>query len=639
MASDFDRRATRNLTFVHPPNPGPIIARQGSVPQTATTAPELLRRLGVAPEAGDAAIARARENGTHLYEELLAESVVSPTAYATVLAEAFGVACLSSAEDLDVIEARTEPGAGLREVVGLRDGHTLHVLDAMSAPPDEIDWHLNQYAARGSQVMLAPRTLVDSLDERAHAAARLDHAIHGLRRRNPDSSAAGPWRWHQIFLPVILVGLVLGGLMVMPERTLTFTALLLGLPFLSVTVLRLIAFREVVVSRHRRSRPHAALPARELPVYSVLVPLYHEAEVLPELVAALTALDYPASKLDIVLLIEATDLAMQSALLVQPLPAHMRIVVVPDSQPRTKPKALNYGLQFARGAMIVVFDAEDRPQPQQLRRAAALFAHGPSRLACVQAQLNIFNPRDGWFAGQFTIEYSTLFDAVLPALERLDLPIPLGGTSNHFRRSELEEVGAWDPFNVTEDADLGIRLARAGRSTRIMPSTTWEEAPTTLAVWLPQRTRWLKGWMQTWLVHTRRPGALKAALGGIGAAGVHAVMGGLVVSALVQPIFLALLAYQVANGALLTTSDSVIETGLLWISWGNLAVGYLVSMTIGVVSVAQRGRFWLAPAALFMPLYWLLISIAAYRALYQLVRSPFLWEKTPHGMGRRRSRR
>jgi cellulose synthase/poly-beta-1,6-N-acetylglucosamine synthase-like glycosyltransferase len=243
------------------------------------------------------------------------------------------------------------------------------------------------------------------------------------------------------------------------------------------------------------------------------------------------------------------------------------------------------------------------------------------------------------FTRQFAIEYSTLFDAILPALERLDFPIPLGGTSNHFRRSDLEAVGAWDPFNVTEDADLGIRLARAGFGTRVMPSTTWEEAPTTLAVWLPQRTRWLKGWMQTWLVHTRRPGALRATLGGMGALGVHAVMGGLVVSALVQPIFLALLAYQAAHGALLATSDGVIETGLVWISWGNLFVGYLVSMTIGVVSVAQRGRFWLAPSALFMPLYWLLISVAAYRALYQLARAPFLWEKTPHGAGRRRARR
>lgn len=204
--------------------------------------------------------------------------------------------------------------------------------------------------------------------------------------------------------------------------------------------------------------------------------------------------------------------------------------------------------------------------------------------------------------------------------------------------SDLESVGAWDPFNVTEDADLGIRIAREGRSTRIMPSTTWEEAPATFSVWLPQRTRWLKGWMQTWLVHTRTPGALTASLGVIGAAGVHAVMGGLVVSALVQPIFLALLVYQCAIGTLLETSDNVIESGLLWISWGNLAVGYLVQMTIGLVSVSQRGRLWLAPSTLLMPIYWLLISLAAYRALYQLVRAPFLWEKTPHGMSRRRTR-
>lgn len=433
MASDFERRTTHNRPVFPPPIPDGILARQHPIPQTTITAPDLLRLLDVAPQAGADAIARARENGTHLFEEILAAGVISQTAYAAALADALGVPCLIDTEDVDVLEARTEPGAGLRAIIGHLGGATHHILDAASAPPEQIAWHLAHGIAHGDRPALAPPGVIDTLDARTHAAARLDHAIHGLRRRHPDSSAAAPWRWHQALTPVVLVGLVLGGLAVMPERTLTVTALLMGLPFLCVTVLRLLAFREVFLSRHRRSRIHAPLPARELPVYSVLVPLLHETEVLPDLISALTAIDYPRSKLDIILLIEAMDLAMQSALLVQPLPAHMRVLVVPDSQPRTKPKALNYGLQFARGALIVVYDAEDRPQPQQLRRAAAMFARGPARLSCVQAQLNIYNPRDSWFTRQFTIEYSTLFDAVLPALERLALPIPLGGTSNHFR--------------------------------------------------------------------------------------------------------------------------------------------------------------------------------------------------------------
>lgn len=593
--------------------------------------------LGVAPHAVATAIARARDNGTQPYEELLAAGDVGQHAYAEALAEVFQVPCLTHADGLDVIEARTEPGAGLREAITRIGGRVHHLIDAASIPPEDVAREVARIRQEGGQPALAPRDLMDAIDERVHGGARLDRAIDGLRRAQPGFSAASPWRWHQVVLPVVLVGLVFGGFVVMPEAALTVAALLMGLPFLCVTVLRLVAFREVFVSRRRRARGHTMLPPRQLPVYSVLVPLFRETEVLPDLVAALAALDYPASKLEVILLIEASDLAMQSALLMQPLPSHTRVLVVPDSQPRTKPKALNYGLQFARGALVVVFDAEDRPQPQQLKRAAALFAHGPARLACVQAQLNIYNPRDTWFTRQFTIEYSTLFDAVLPALERLALPIPLGGTSNHFRRSQLEALGAWDPFNVTEDADLGIRIARAGLATCIMPSTTWEEAPGSFAVWLPQRTRWLKGWMQTWLVHTREPGALTAALGVIGAAGVHAVMGGLIVSALVQPVFLALLAYQIAGGTFLEPSESLVETALHWISWGNLAVGYLVSMSIGILSVAQRGRLWLTPSVMFMPLYWLLISFAAYRALFQLVRAPFVWEKTRHGGALRRS--
>jgi hypothetical protein len=358
---------------------------------------DLVHCLGLSPQEGEAAVARTRENGTHLHEELLAIGTVSPETYATALADAFGAPCLTSIEGLEVIEARTEAGSGLRRVVGLLNGATHHVLDASSAPPDEIGSQIARCTGDGASAVLAPSGLVDSLDERTHGAARLDRAINGLRRAHPERSAAGPWRWHQVFLPVVIVGLVLGGLLVIPEITLTYTALLMGLPFLCVTVLRLVAFREVMLSRYRRSRPHAALPGRELPVYSVLVPLFHEAEVLPDLVAALSALDYPASKLDFILLIEAADLAMQAALLVQPLPPQMRVLVVPDSQPRTKPKALNYGLQFARGALVVVYDAEDRPQPQQLKRAATLFAHAPARIACVQAQLNIYNPRDTWF--------------------------------------------------------------------------------------------------------------------------------------------------------------------------------------------------------------------------------------------------
>ena len=249
----------------------------------------------------------------------------------------------------------------------------------------------------------------------------------------------------------------------------------------------------------------------------------------------------------------------------------------------------------------------------------------------MQAQLNIYNPRDSWLTRQFTVEYSALFDAILPALARLGLPVPLGGTSNHLRRETLIAVGGWDPFNVTEDADLGFRLARQGWRTTVVASTTWEEAPAGFRSWFRQRTRWLKGWMQTYLVHTRRPLRLVADLGLRGALGFHTLMGGLVLSALAHPLLYALLAWQAASGRLLAPAETLLEAVLWAAAWINLTAGYLASIAVGAVSALRRGQPGLALSALLMPLCWLLVSAAAYRALYQLATDPYRWEKTEHG--------
>ena len=433
------------------------------------------------------------------------------------------------------------------------------------------------------------------------------------------------------------MGLLIGGFAVLPDATLAALTALIALPFLCVTALR--ARRpapgagEPGEQDARRRPPAQRVPDRLLPVYTVLVPVFREANVLPGLIQSLRALDYPPAKLEIFLVLEAVDTETQAAVSKLALPGNFRSLIVPEGGPHTKPKALNYALQFARGDFVVVYDAEDRPQPGQLRRAWDVFRQSPPGLACLQAQLNIYNPRQSWFTRQFTIEYSALFDAILPALEKLRLPVPLGGTSNHFPRATLLEIGAWDPFNVTEDADLGVRIARLGYQTGVLASTTWEEAPPVFRVWLTQRTRWLKGWMQTYLVHTRQLRRLNRELGLRAAIGFHALMGGLIGSALVHPVFYVLLAYY-------------------WLS-GNAAGAGRDGRRHGAVDDrADQPRLRLrrldpgrrdqrvAPApcgprlsALLMPVYWLLISFAAYRALYQLARDPYLWEKTEHGVG------
>lgn len=413
---------------------------------------------------------------------------------------------------------------------------------------------------------------------------------------------------------------------------------LIAVPFLCVAVLRVLALVLAAGSSPGQGCRGRRTADVELPVYTILVPMLNEADVLADFVAALRTLDYPPAKLDVILILESSDIETQLAAAAADLPGFVRVVVVPDAPPRTKPKALNYGLQFARGDYVTVYDAEDVPDRSQLREALALFQEPGARLACVQAQLSTYNPRASWLTRQFTLEYAALFDGILPALARLGLPLPLGGTSNHFPRAVLDAVGGWDPHNVTEDADLGIRIARRGGQIAVLSSTTWEEAPPTLAIWMRQRTRWLKGWMLSYLVHMRRPFSLLRELGLKRFLGFQVLMGGMILSALVHPLFYLMLAHAWAGGPFMQQPASVPEFVLLALAVLNLVAGYSSAMALAAVTACRRRRFFLAFDVVLMPFYWLLISLAAYRALVQVLREPHLWEKTPHASRLRRAR-
>jgi len=597
---------------------------------------DFLVRRCIDPATLQRAKAEASRCGVAVHEALLAAGAMSQTAYAEALAGHLGVALagwdaafdLRAAEDTDDSDS-----LGLHAYIA---GRPYRVLSAESRAPPALRQQAAALQARGMEVALAPRFRIDAALDDYWRADRIDQAVHGLFRQKPVSSAGGVmvWTW-QLVAAAVATGLIIGGFAALPDSTISALTGVVALPFLCVTLLRVVSLREVIVpSRqegHGQARRLPPLTDQQVPVYSVLVPLFREANVLAGLVRSLCALDYPRAKLDILLVLEAADIDTQAAVLGLQLPPGFRTVIVPGGQPQTKPKALNYALQFARGDYIVVYDAEDRPQPDQLRRALEAFRRHPPHLGCVQAQLNIYNPRTSWFTRQFTVEYSALFDAILPALSRLGLPVPLGGTSNHFPREILVAAGGWDPFNVTEDADLGFRLARQGWRTAVLASTTWEEAPVSFGQWFRQRTRWLKGWMQTYLVHTRQPWRLSAELGLRGALGFHALMGGLVLSALVHPLFYVLLAYHALSGQLFTPAETFAGAVFWTIAWINLAAGYLMSILVGALSAWRRGQPGLALSALLMPLCWLLVSAAAYRALYQLATDPYFWEKTEHG--------
>ncbi|MBU1383239.1 MAG: glycosyltransferase [Alphaproteobacteria bacterium] len=387
-------------------------------------------------------------------------------------------------------------------------------------------------------------------------------------------------------------------------------------------------WRVLLVAVSGRRRDPTDLPATsELPRYTVLVALHDEAEVMAQLVSRLARIDYPTDRLQGLLILEAHDRHTIDAALAAARPSWLEVFIAPPGQPQTKPRALNCALPHVTGELLTVYDAEDEPDPLQLREAAARFAADPGgRLACLQAPLRI---RTGhrradpspFLDRQFAAEYASLFETALPGMARLGLPFPLGGTSNHFRVDVLRAVGGWDAFNVTEDADLGFRLWDRGWRLGVTRRPTWETPPGRVYDWLPQRTRWLKGYMQTLGVHTRRPWRL-------GVRGMFALLmtvGAGVASAAVHGPSVAWVSATVlvAGVAGLPPQTPAPALGVLFLGAGSA----WLSCGIG----ARRAGVPYGPADMIAaPAYWALQSLAALHAGWRLLREPFAWDKTRH---------
>ncbi len=443
----------------------------------------------------------------------------------------------------------------------------------------------------------------------------------------PHYSAATRLTWQQVSVVAVTLAAIGAAMLVEPAVVKIGLSLLFSVFFLSLIALRLMCLLPQDASPYR---PRLTLNDSALPVYSILVPLFRETSVLYQLSNALQALDYPVEKLDIKLVLEEEDIAMQRALATMVLPEHFEIIIVPSGKPQTKPRALNYALNFSRGELLTIFDAEDVPDPQQLRIAAETFAAAPPELACLQARLTFFNADESWLTRQFAVEYASLFSLLLPTLATESLPLPLGGTSNHFRVNILERVGGWDPFNVTEDADLGMRLARAGFVTGTIDSDTLEEANNNPLSWVKQRSRWLKGFLQTWLVHMRQPVLTLQELGWAGFWVFQAVTMGVFLSALAHPLFLGHSIYVLLSGNFIDTG-SKLSTLLAGLNLAVLLPGYAVSMLLGQRALEKQGiankRFTIAT----LPFYWFMMMPAAWLALWDFVFKPFHWRKTQHG--------
>ncbi len=369
------------------------------------------------------------------------------------------------------------------------------------------------------------------------------------------------------------------------------------------------------------------------PMYTVLCPLYREAAIVPQFVSAMQALDYPTNRLQVLFLTELDDVETRDAIRALGLPSHFNVLTVPDGQPRTKPRACNYGLLHAKGRYVVIFDAEDSPDPLQLKKAVLTFAnHGPD-VACVQAKLNFYNADQNLLTRWFTAEYSLWFDLTLPGLQRAGFPLPLGGTSNHFRTELLRTLGAWDAFNVTEDCDLGLRLAHYKLKTVVLDSTTYEEANSQVKNWIRQRSRWIKGYMQTYLVYMRNPLRYLNAKHWDEFASLQLIVGGKTAVLFVNPLmWLLLLAYVFLHPFVGTFYHTLFPTPVLYMGTMCLVFGNFFYTYTHLFGCIDRGRYGLVKWTLLIPLYWMLTSVAAFMALQQLIFRPHYWEKTQHGL-------
>lgn len=426
----------------------------------------------------------------------------------------------------------------------------------------------------------------------------------------------------------LLTAMLATALIVVPAPTvagLSAVALLLMVP---ATLLKLAAALLATLPRPVPAPGNAPVPAR-LPVISLLVPLYHERQIAGSLLKRLAALDYPADRLDICLVLEDDDMTTRHALLAADLPPNARTIVVPRGTVKTKPRALNFALDFARGSIIGVYDAEDAPAPDQLRKVVAQFAASPMNVACLQGMLDYYNDRSNWLARCFTLEYAGWFRVILPGLARLGLVLPLGGTTLFFRRHALEALGGWDAHNVTEDADLGVRLARHGLRTALLDSVTEEEANARAWPWVKQRSRWLKGYGLTWGTHMRRPWRLWRDLGTWRFLGVQVLFLGTLGQVVLAPVLWSF--WLIPLGVVHPVQTYLPVTPLI-LAAALMPVASLTTMAVAALGARAAGKGWLMAWIPTLGFYYPLATLAAFKGLSELVYRPFHWDKTNHGI-------
>lgn len=512
----------------------------------------------------------------------------------------------------------------------------------------------NLFVNRKIILHLASSKAIDWAIDNIYREIHKQKAMLDLYNRTPNQSA------YKVLFPAqkyfILSLLVSIGICVIVNSVITFAILftIISVGYFLVNPIKiyisLLGFRGSRAPTRVTEKEMLSIQEKELPIYTILIPVFHEKEVLAQNLKNMYNLNYPKDKLDIKILMEEKDeetineaktlgLFGSPQKKVEGIPSSeysefLKLfdpIIIPSAEITTKPRACNYGLLRAKGEFCVIYDAEDKPDPEQLRKAVAAFHHSNDNLACLQSKLNFFNANENTLTKWFSIEYASWFEFYLQGLDYFNAPIPLGGTSNHFRKRSLDELGRWDPYNVTEDADIGIRLARRGMKTEMIDSYTYEEAALNVKSWIRQRSRWYKGHLQTYLVHMRYPRKLLKDLGTKQFLKFQLTFG----SSIFMPIINPFLWMLMASGFILPlTFFGLLPSYVQWICLFNLIVGNISYLLLYVIACAKLKKYRSVPLAILMPFYWALLSIASWRGLIQLIRKPFYWDKTSHGVSK-----
>ncbi len=519
-----------------------------------------------------------------------------------------------------------------------------YLLAVTAVLDEESQKETDSFLDKPVEQVLASQSEIDTYLEMVYNDEMKDESISKLLNEQPENSAVQTFTKAQKLSALILLLVTAGLIAVGPMKSLTVLNIIMQFVYFALAVFK-ISILLMGTGDGAQIRPSeeeiGEIDERDLPVYTILVPMYREKEVVPRLIESIENLDYPKHKLDVRLLLEEDDVETQEAINSGKLPAYYSVIIVPHSLPKTKPKACNYGIIRAKGEYVVIFDAEDRPDRDQLKKVYLAFKRLPGEYACIQSKLNYFNSRQNILTKWFTQEYSMWFEILLPGLMKLDIPLPLGGTSNHFKTRVLKEVDAWDPYNVTEDADLGVRLYKKGYKTAVIDSRTWEEANSHLGNWIRQRSRWVKGYMQTWLVHMRNPFRLLKELGLRGFMGFQVMVFGTPFLPLINPFYwiMLILWYMTKEGWIrMLFPGFVYYMALAEFVLGNFLFIYsnAVGMHFVIEEIADKktGIFShsIVKSAILTPIYWIFMSLASYKAAWQLIAKPFYWEKTRHGL-------